>query len=186
MLVDSGVACHVCPPSWAQRRSPENKQFQSLVKMTESGVLAPIAEDVRGLGPQPVRPLVRAVRQPNCPTPEDIARHALTHLPAAAWCEACVNGRGKEASPRDRQGTVLDGVLPVISDYGYLRSFCDMPILDKHLGDFVNDEGAEWRVRCRCVRLVDLGAGSRSCDHPERRTTRYSRSCGSRQRQGHC
>ena len=83
MLV-SGVACHVCPTSWAQRRSPENKQFQPLVKMTESGVLAPIAEDVRGLGPQPVRPLVKAVRQPNCPTPEDIARHALTHLPAAA------------------------------------------------------------------------------------------------------
>ena len=67
LLVDSGAACHVCPPAWAQRLSPESKQFQSLTKTTEPGELAPIAEDVRDPGSHPVRqdaPLVEAVRQP--------------------------------------------------------------------------------------------------------------------------
>ena len=60
---------------------PESKQFQSLAKMTESGALALIVEDVRDQGPHPVRqdaPLVEAVRQPNCPTPEEVARHEYT------------------------------------------------------------------------------------------------------------
>ena len=54
LLVDSGAACHVCPPAWAQRLSPESKQFQSLTKTTEPGELAPIAEDVRDPGSHPV------------------------------------------------------------------------------------------------------------------------------------
>ena len=87
MLVGSGAACHVCLPAWAQRLSPENKHFQSLSKMSELGELAPIAEDVRDPAPYKVRqdaPLVEAVRQPKCPTPEEVARHELTNLPAAA------------------------------------------------------------------------------------------------------
>ena len=67
MLVDSGAACHVCPP-WAHRMSPEYKQAQRWVKTTESGEVAPIAEDVRDPGPQPVRqdaPLVERDRQSN-------------------------------------------------------------------------------------------------------------------------
>ena len=27
----------------------------------------------------------------HCPTPEEVARHELTHLPAAAWCKASVS-----------------------------------------------------------------------------------------------
>ena len=61
------------------------------------------------------------MRKPNCPTPEEIARHELTHLPAATWCEACVKGRGREAPRQDQRGSMLDSVLPVIQcDYGYL------------------------------------------------------------------
>ena len=68
MLVDSGAACHVCPPAWAHRMSPENKQAQRWVKTTESGEVAPIRKDVRDPGPQPVRqdaPLVERDRQGN-------------------------------------------------------------------------------------------------------------------------
>ena len=88
-----------------------------------SDKLAPVAEDVRDVGPQPVRqdaPLAEPMQQPICPTPEEIARHELTHLPAATWCEACVKGRGREAPHRDQRGSMLDSVLPVIQcDYGY-------------------------------------------------------------------
>ena len=47
--------------------------------------LAPIAEDVRDVGPQPVgqdAPLVEPMRKPNGPRPQEVARHELTHLPA--------------------------------------------------------------------------------------------------------
>ena len=77
----------VCPPGWAHRMSPKNNQFQALTQTTELGELAPIAEDARDPGPHPVRhdaPLVEAARQPNCPTPEEVARHELTHLFAAS------------------------------------------------------------------------------------------------------
>ena len=52
MLVDRGAACHVCPPAWAHRMSPENKQPQPMVKTTEAGQLH-AACVIRG--PQPVR-----------------------------------------------------------------------------------------------------------------------------------
>ena len=58
---------------------------------------------------------------PHCSTPEEVARHELTHLSAAAWCEACVKARGKDAPHRDRQGSMLDPVLLVIHcDYGHV------------------------------------------------------------------
>ena len=49
VLVDSGAACHVCPPDWATRMSSWNKQSTSTVEKG-SETLAPIAEDVRDLG----------------------------------------------------------------------------------------------------------------------------------------
>ena len=55
LLVDSGAACHVCPPAWVQRVSQENKHLQSLTRTTDPGELAPIAEDVRAPGPHPVK-----------------------------------------------------------------------------------------------------------------------------------
>ena len=85
------------------------------------------------MGPQPVRqdaPLAEPVQQPKCPTPEEIARHELTHIPAATWCEACVKGRGREAPHRDQRGSMLDSVLPVIQcDYGYLTDVGEEPVV---------------------------------------------------------
>ena len=132
VLVDSGAACHVCPPDWATRMSSWNKQSTSTVEKG-SETLAPIAEDVGDLGPQPVRqdaPLAEPMRKPNCPTPEEIARRELTHLPAATWCEACAKGRGREAPHKDQRGSMLDSVLPVMQcDYGYLTDVGEEPVV---------------------------------------------------------
>ena len=132
VLVDSGAACHVCPPDWAARVSSWTKPSVSNDEI-HSDKLAPVAEDVRDEGPQPVRqdaPLAEPMQQPKCPTPEEIARHELTHLPAATWCEACVKGRGREAPHRDQRGSMLDSVLPVIQcDYGYLTDVGEEPVI---------------------------------------------------------
>ena len=70
------------------------------------------------------------MQQPKCPTPEEIARHELTHLPAATWCEACVKGRGREAPHRDQRGGMLDSVLPVIQcDFGFLTDAGEEPVI---------------------------------------------------------
>ena len=74
VLVDSGAACHVCPPDWAARVSSWTKPSVSNVE-SHSDKLAPVAEDVRHVGPQPVRqdaPLAEPMQQPKCPTPEKI------------------------------------------------------------------------------------------------------------------
>ena len=69
------------------------------------------------------------MRKLHCPTLEEVARHELTHLPAAAWCEACVKGRGREAPHQDQQGSMLDSVLPVIQcDYVYLTDTGEEPV----------------------------------------------------------
>ena len=81
---------------------------------SHSEKLAPVAEDVRDVGPQPVRqdaPLAEPMQQPKCQTSEEIARHELTHLPAATWGEACVKGRGREAPHRDQRVNMLDSIL---------------------------------------------------------------------------
>ena len=116
VLVDSGAACHVCQPDRAARVSSWTKQSTSNFE-SRSEKLAPIAEDVRDVGPQPVRqdaPLAEPMTRPNCTTPEEIARHELTHLPAATWCDACVKGRGRAAPHRDQRGSMFDSVLPVL------------------------------------------------------------------------
>eukprot|EP00434_Breviolum_minutum_P036168 symbB.v1.2.032038.t1/scaffold3793.1/size50245/2 len=38
------------------------------------------------------------VPKPPMPTAKEVARHNLTHLPSATWCEHCVRGKGKEAA----------------------------------------------------------------------------------------
>ena len=62
---------------------------------------------------------VRGERAPAAPTEDEKARHALTHLPFAAWCGDCVRGRGADAA-HERQPSRLDAVRPLIAlDYFY-------------------------------------------------------------------
>ena len=123
LMVDTGAACHVCPPQWAESFAPE-----AAARRPQAGdryQLCPLpAADLRDDGPIPVlqdAPLPVVLKQPKEPTPEEVARHELTHLPAAPWCEACIKGRGKDAPHQDQQGRARDSVLPVIQcDYGFL------------------------------------------------------------------
>ena len=59
-------------------------------------------------------------KQPQRPSPEEVAAHELTHLTYAPWCAECVAGRGHEDSHRPTKGRV-DAVQPLIAlDYFFL------------------------------------------------------------------
>ena len=150
-------------------------------------------------GHKPVRqdaPLVEQMRKPNCPTPEEVACHELTRLPATAWCEVCVKCRGREAPHQDQRTCMWDSVLLVTQcDYGYLTDTKEKPVVALFAScrsstnlfrQAVHGEGTE-RHRCGCcLRFLDLGTVSRTIDHSERRRTRHSYPGCSGQRQGHC
>eukprot|EP00972_Heterocapsa_arctica_P102572 15117379-Heterocapsa_arctica.AAC.1 len=61
----------------------------------------------------------RAAVLPRAPSALERERHALTHLPYAAWCPACVQGRGRD----DCHRSVAQRGLPLVQwDYSFLRS----------------------------------------------------------------
>eukprot|EP00435_Cladocopium_sp_Y103_P016734 s3384_g4.t1 len=58
------------------------------------------------------------VRAPGEPSEEEKAKHMLTHLPTASWCEHCTRGKGRE-DPHKR----TDGERAVVQiDYSYLKA----------------------------------------------------------------
>ena len=56
----------------------------------------------------------RVFANPNRPDEENVDRHNLTHLPAAAWCDICVRSRGRDAPHREAAAAKIDAVRPVI------------------------------------------------------------------------
>ena len=57
------------------------------------------------------------IKAPKLPSPKEQEEHALTHLPFAAWCEACLATRSRE-DPREKDAIAHE--IPVIAfDYGY-------------------------------------------------------------------
>ena len=68
-------------------------------------------------GTESARVAIRA-KESKPPTPEERAAHMLTHLPYAAWCEDCVNGRGQD-DPHKRRKEKPE--IPVVAvDYGFI------------------------------------------------------------------
>ena len=49
--------------------------------------------------------VAQTLPQPQLPSKEEIAAHALTHLPYAGWCESCIRGRGREDAHRRKAKT---------------------------------------------------------------------------------
>ena len=45
----------------------------------------------------------RGLRQPQQPTPQQIAEHNLTHLPYRNWCPICVQGKGRQDNYKKQQ-----------------------------------------------------------------------------------
>ena len=70
----------------------------------------------------------RGLRQPQQPTPRQIAEHNLTHLPHRNWCPICVQGKGRQDNYKKQQSR-----QPVIQvDFAYIKSQQDpktIPVL---------------------------------------------------------
>lgn len=72
---------------------------------------------------QPARP----GRIPAAPTPEERAKHELTHIPYRAWCASCVRGRAKSDPHRRRD---IDPDFPEIQiDYCFVKTSDDQDVL---------------------------------------------------------
>ena len=55
---------------------------------------------------------------------EEIKRHQLTHTPYAAWCEACVQGKGRAERHESDAGRLQHRELPSLSfDFHILAGF---------------------------------------------------------------
>ncbi len=66
----------------------------------------------------------KGVKVPKAPTQTEREQHSLTHLPFEAWCDDCVQGRGKEKPHRHVEPG--ESVIPEIqTDYTFLRSQFD-------------------------------------------------------------
>ena len=61
---------------------------------------------------------VKVVRDPGCPTAEELERHNMTHMPYRAWCPICVEAKGKEDPHRLNREGKGKGEIPTIGmDY---------------------------------------------------------------------
>ena len=70
----------------------------------------------------------RGLRQPQQPTPQQIAEHNLTHLPYRNWCPICAQGKGRQDNYEKQHSR-----QPVIQvDFAYIKSQQDpktIPVL---------------------------------------------------------
>ena len=57
--------------------------------------------------------------KPGKPTESEVARHNLTHMPMADWCEHCIKGKGKDKDHRRLEGQERDVIQ---LDYSYLKA----------------------------------------------------------------
>ena len=68
------------------------------------------------------------LRQPQQPTPQQIAEHNVTHLPYRNWCPICVQGKGRQDNYKKQQSR-----QPIIQvDFAYIKSQQDpktIPVL---------------------------------------------------------
>ena len=72
-------------------------------------------------GPWDERRAATEMNAPILPSDEVVRAHNLTHLPFAAWCKLCVEGRGQEAAHYRR--VVEPSVVPVLAaDYHFFSA----------------------------------------------------------------
>ena len=94
------------------------------------------------------RPVQLAAR----PSEEEVQRHMLTHIPYAAWCEACVSGKGKPDRHERNETRVQGREIPVLSfDFGFTG---------KSLGD---DQDEDESAKLTTLILHDSHSGSVGC-----------------------
>ena len=55
------------------------------------------------------------------PADEEVQFHILTHIPYAAWCEACVKSKGKPERHERNEGRICDREIPTLSfDFAFI------------------------------------------------------------------
>ena len=60
---------------------------------------------------------LKVVRDPGCPSKEEMERHYMTHMPFRSWCPICIQGKAKE-NPHYRDKVRKQGDKPVVGlDY---------------------------------------------------------------------
>ena len=65
-------------------------------------------------------PEVKMLPEPGKPTAAEVAKHNLTHIPSADWCEHCQKGKGKDKGHTKAEGAVDRAVIQM--DYSYLKA----------------------------------------------------------------
>lgn len=99
------------PQLWSRLKRAEKEEYKRIEKRRkEEAEIRLRNEDLVQPGSQ--------VKAPSAPSEEERARHNLTHLPTADWCEHCVKGKGREMAHRI---TRSDRAVVQI-DYSYLKA----------------------------------------------------------------
>ena len=94
----------------------------------------------------------RPVQLADRPAEDEVQRHMLTHIPCAAWCEACVSGKGKPDRHERNETRVQGREIPVLSfDFGFTG---------KSLGD---DQDEDESAKLTTLILHDSHSGSVGC-----------------------
>jgi hypothetical protein len=83
----------------------------------EAPLAAPRPEALQRDNVQPGMAASKGLKAPALPTPAEVAEHELTHMPAKAWCERCVRGRGRDDI--HSKAHHVDQVAPVIEIYHF-------------------------------------------------------------------
>ena len=79
-----------------------------------------MAEEERERGESEEGLEAKVVRDPGQPTPEEVAKHQVTHVPYRAWCASCVMGRGRNAAHRALDEE-KERLLPTVAhDFAFL------------------------------------------------------------------
>ena len=67
-------------------------------------------------------PLAKKI--PGAPSPEEFARHVLTHLPRADWCLTCLTATPKQ-DPHRVDVSIPRGPPKLLADFCYLKEDCE-------------------------------------------------------------
>ena len=62
----------------------------------------------------------KLLKDPGAPSPAEVERHNVTHMPYRSWCPICVEGRARDRPHRHQAGQESNELSEVVFDYGFL------------------------------------------------------------------
>lgn len=67
----------------------------------------------------------RVLKDLGRPTPDEVEKHNVTHMPFRSWCPACVAGRARDRLHKRMDGDEVKRVPEIVCDYAFLGSAGD-------------------------------------------------------------